>query len=36
MVLFDVPPVVLATDAAELASQVDGVLLTVRGQTKRV
>ena len=36
MVIFDAPPVVLATDAAELASQVDGVLLTVSaGQTKR-
>jgi capsular exopolysaccharide synthesis family protein len=36
MVLFDAPPVVLATDAAELATQVDGVLLTVSaGRTKR-
>jgi capsular exopolysaccharide synthesis family protein len=36
MVLFDAPPVVLATDAVELATQVDGVLLTVSaGRTKR-
>ena len=36
VILFDAPPVVLATDAAELATQVDGVLLTVSaGQTKR-
>jgi len=36
VVLFDAPPVVLATDAAELATQVDGVLLTVSaGHTKR-
>jgi capsular exopolysaccharide synthesis family protein len=36
VVLFDVPPVTVATDAAELASQVDGVLLTVTaGVTKR-
>jgi capsular exopolysaccharide synthesis family protein len=36
VVLFDAPPVVLATDAAELATQVDGVLLTVSaGRTKR-
>jgi non-specific protein-tyrosine kinase len=36
IVLFDAPPVLLATDAAELATQVDGVLLTVRaGHTKR-
>jgi non-specific protein-tyrosine kinase len=36
IVLFDVPPVVLATDAAELAPQVDGVLLTISaGRTKR-
>jgi protein-tyrosine kinase len=36
IVLFDAPPVTLATDAAELASQVDGVLLTVSaGHTKR-
>ena len=35
MVIFDAPPVVLATDAAELATQVDGVLLTVSaGQTR--
>ena len=36
VVLFDAPPVTLATDAIELATQVDGVLLTVAaGQTKR-
>lgn len=36
VVLLDAPPVTLATDAAELAIQVDGVLLTVvAGQTKR-
>jgi capsular exopolysaccharide synthesis family protein len=36
LVIFDAPPVGMATDAAELASQVDGVLLTVcAGQTKR-
>ena len=36
VVLFDAPPVVLATDAAELAALVDGVLLTVSaGHTKR-
>jgi capsular exopolysaccharide synthesis family protein len=36
VILFDAPPVTLATDAAELASQVDGVLLTVAaGHTKR-
>jgi len=36
VVLFDAPPVTLATDAAELAVQVDGVLLTVAaGHTKR-
>ncbi len=36
VVLFDAPPVILATDAIELASQVDGVLLTVSaGHTKR-
>ena len=36
LVLFDVPPVVLATDAAEMATQVDGVLLTIiAGKTKR-
>lgn len=36
IVIFDAPPVTLATDAAELASQVDGVLLTVSaGHTKR-
>ncbi len=36
VVLLDAPPVAVATDATELASQVDGVLLTViAGQTKR-
>jgi capsular exopolysaccharide synthesis family protein len=36
VVLVDAPPVVLATDAVELATQVDGVLLTVSaGRTKR-
>lgn len=36
VVLLDAPPVTLATDAAELAVQVDGVLLVVAaGQTKR-
>lgn len=36
VVLFDAPPVTMATDAAELAAQVDGVLLTVTaGVTKR-
>jgi non-specific protein-tyrosine kinase len=36
VVIFDAPPVVSATDAAELASQVDGVLLIVAaGRTKR-
>jgi non-specific protein-tyrosine kinase len=36
VVLFDAPPVVLATDAVELATQADGVLLTVSaGRTKR-
>jgi non-specific protein-tyrosine kinase len=36
VVIFDAPPVVVATDTAELAGQVDGVLLTVSaGQTKR-
>lgn len=36
IVLFDAPPVVLATDAAELAIQVDAVLLTVcAGRTRR-
>lgn len=36
VVLFDAPPVTLATDAAELATQVDGVLLTVAaGKTRR-
>jgi non-specific protein-tyrosine kinase len=36
VVLFDAPPVTVATDAAELATVVDGVLLTVTaGVTKR-
>jgi non-specific protein-tyrosine kinase len=36
VVLFDAPPVTVATDAAELAAVVDGVLLTVTaGVTKR-
>lgn len=36
IVLFDAPPVTVATDAAELAVQVHGVLLTVAaGVTKR-
>ena len=36
IILFDAPPVLFATDAAELAIQVDGVLLTVRaGHTRR-
>jgi capsular exopolysaccharide synthesis family protein len=36
VVLFDAPPVTVATDAAELATQVDGVLLTIAaGVTKR-
>ncbi len=36
LVLLDAPPVTLATDTAELASQVSGVLLTVAaGHTKR-
>jgi non-specific protein-tyrosine kinase len=36
VVLLDAPPVAVATDASELANQVDGVLLTVTaGQTKR-
>lgn len=36
VVLLDAPPVTLAADAAELATQVDGVLLVVAaGQTKR-
>lgn len=36
LVLLDAPPVTLATDTAELASQVTGVLLTVAaGHTKR-
>ena len=36
VVLFDAPPVLAVTDAAVLATKVDGVLLAVRaGQTKR-
>ena len=36
VVLFDAPPVLAVTDAAILATKVDGVLLAVRaGQTKR-
>jgi non-specific protein-tyrosine kinase len=36
IVLFDAPPATLATDAAELATQVDGVLLIVAaGHTRR-
>ena len=36
IVLFDAPPVVTATDAAELAGAMDGVLLVVAaGRTKR-
>jgi non-specific protein-tyrosine kinase len=36
IVLFDAPPVVVVTDAALLASKLDGVLLVVSaGQTKR-
>lgn len=36
VILLDAPPVNVATDASELAVQVDGVLLTVTaGQTKR-
>jgi capsular exopolysaccharide synthesis family protein len=36
IVLFDAPPVTVAPDAVELATQVDGVLLTVTaGVTKR-
>lgn len=36
IVLFDAPPVTLATDTVELATRVDGVLLTVRaGHTQR-
>lgn len=36
MVLFDAPPVIAVTDAAVLASKVDGVLLVVSaGKTKR-
>jgi non-specific protein-tyrosine kinase len=36
IVLFDAPPVIVATDAAVLGTQVDGVLLVVRsGHTRR-
>jgi non-specific protein-tyrosine kinase len=35
VVLFDAPPVTLATDAAELATKVDGVLLTVSASHTR-
>jgi capsular exopolysaccharide synthesis family protein len=36
VVLFDTPPVASTTDAAELATQMDGVLLTINaGHTKR-
>ena len=36
LVIIDAPAIAAATDAVELATQVDGVLLTVRaGQTKR-
>lgn len=36
MILFDAPPVIAVTDAAVLASKVDGVLLIVNaGQTRR-
>lgn len=36
IVLFDAPPLLQATDAVELATQVDGVLLTLRaGSTTR-
>jgi|YNPBryantNP2012_1023418.scaffolds.fasta_scaffold02506_2 capsular exopolysaccharide synthesis family protein len=36
IILFDAPPVTTATDAIELATRVDGVLLTVRaGHTRR-
>lgn len=36
VVLFDAPPVTVATDAAQLATQVDGVLLTIAaGVTRR-
>jgi Mrp family chromosome partitioning ATPase len=31
IVLLDAPPVTVATEALELATRVDGVLLTVRG-----
>jgi non-specific protein-tyrosine kinase len=36
MVLFDTPPVIAVTDAAVLATRVDGVLLVLQaGQTRR-
>jgi len=36
MVLFDAPPIIAVTDAAVLASRVDGVLLVIKaGGTKR-
>jgi non-specific protein-tyrosine kinase len=36
IVLFDAPPVIAVTDAAVLASRVDGVLLVIKaGTTKR-
>ncbi len=36
LVLFDAPPIIAVTDAAVLASKVDGVLLVIRaGTTKR-
>jgi non-specific protein-tyrosine kinase len=36
IVLFDAPPVLLASDAVELATHVDGVLLSITaGRTKR-
>ncbi|MGC8782211.1 MAG: CpsD/CapB family tyrosine-protein kinase [Anaerolineae bacterium] len=36
LLLFDAPPIATATDALELATRVDGVLLTVRaGHTRR-
>lgn len=36
MILFDAPPIIAVTDAAVLASKVDGVLLVIKaGSTKR-
>ncbi len=36
MILFDVPPIIAVTDAAVLASKVDGVMLVFKaGETKR-